>query len=489
MPGARKSAKYLFIGGLFSKGISFVGTIILARILFPEDFGYLMIAMIVTGFLQVIGDMGFENYYLQEKITSKEQEEKILNITYKLRLGVNFFLFLMQIALSYIVEIYYNNDVIGELLRIFSLNILIMAFSQINLYILRKQLNYKPEVYANIGRDIVSTIFKILFAATGFGALSFAIGAILGNIMRLAILLRYQSFKPIWTLWDKFIFEHILFYGKHSFLSGLGAFFSNQLDKLFLTLYFPQTTSGNYYFSGSQASSIFSYIISPQASLILSYSAKHKHNKEYLFVILTNISYFIGIIMLPIVIYLIVYAEPLFDYLFGQKWHDSVILFQIFLFYYFITELTFPFSGILTAFGLPHIASRLVLARLLALILLLPIPIYFSTHITIYLLVFLIISTIFSYLKAYISIHKMKQKFSIYVSIWKNLMLYAALYGILLFIVNISVQNILWQLMISLVSIILSSLLLHLLFFRERFIQSLETIIHPTHPLFQYIKG
>ena len=69
MAGVRKSAKYIFIGNFFSKAITFIGSIFLARILFPEDYGYLLMAMIVTAFAQMLGNMGFENFYLQDSLS------------------------------------------------------------------------------------------------------------------------------------------------------------------------------------------------------------------------------------------------------------------------------------------------------------------------------------------------------------------------------------------------------------------------------------
>jgi len=478
MSQVKKSARYLFFGGLFSKAVSFIGSIFLARLLFPEDYGLLLVAMLITGFIQLFGNIGFETFYLQEKIDSEEDEKKILSITYKLRLFVNGLLFFFQIAISYIVESYYNSTVIGEMIRVFALSIPIMALSQINLYILRKKLDYRPEVISNIARDVLGTLLKVLFAWMGFGALSFAIGAVAGNLLRYFVLIRFQKFKPDWKLWDKKLFEKIFYFGKHSFIGGIGMYFTQQVDKMLLSTYFPIATTGNYYFSNSQASSIFKYIFGSQSSLIISYSAKYKDKPDYLFSTLSKIGYLLGIVMLPIVVFVVSYSEPIFQHIFGEKWQNSVLMFQWFMVYYFLTELTFPFSGILVAFGFPQVASKLVIIRFIVLTIGLAISVYSSKDIYTYLATYLSISFIFSWIKAYMGIQKMDSKLINYIKKFKNLIFLGAIYIFIVTVINSFSNDFHSKLAGSFLSIVVVSFALHLTFFKDEFVSSLKLILN-----------
>jgi len=484
MSGTKKSAKHLFVGSLFSKAISFVGTIFLARILYPEDFGYLLSAMIIAGFIQMFGNVGFENFYLQEKTTSKEQEEKILHITFKLRMLVNLALFVLQWIISYITEIYYS-PIVGQMLRVFSFNIVLMIPVQINMYVLRKKLNYKPEVYANVSRDIISTIMKLIFAMSGFGALSFAIGAVIGNIARTLVILRFQSFLPDFSIKDKQIFEKIFFFGKHSFIGGIATYFTNQIDKILLGSFFPASIVGYYYFAESQSKTVFTYFLAPQSSLILSYSAKYKDNPKYLFNVLKNIGYLIGIFTLPVVVYLSFYSNEIFHIVFGQKWDQSIYIFKCFLIYYFITELTFPFSPLLTAFGLPSVAAKLVSIRFVVLAIALSTTIMITNNILYYLYVFIFISFIFSWIKLYIGLNIMKQSSYEYLLFLKNLIPITFVYvGVLYLIDSLSI-DLSYKLIFGLVCIIISSLVIHIVFLKKQFRSALSFILSSSNKFLQ----
>ncbi len=60
-----KAGKVVLIGSFVSRGISALSSIILARLLFENDYGALVIATIFTGLIAQIGGMGYEIYYLQ----------------------------------------------------------------------------------------------------------------------------------------------------------------------------------------------------------------------------------------------------------------------------------------------------------------------------------------------------------------------------------------------------------------------------------------
>lgn len=474
--GAKRSAKYLFLGSMVSKVVSFAGSIFLARILFPEDFGYLLIATIITGFIQIFGNVGFETFYLQEHTKSKQEEELILNITFKLRLFVNTILFVLQIAVSYIAEYYYQSEIVGEMIRIFALTIPINALTQINMYILRKKLNYKPEVYANLGRDIVGTIVKVFLAFSGLGALSFAIGAVVGNLVRYFIFIKFQNFKPIWRLWNNEIYRKIFHFGKHSFLAGVGMFFTNQIDKILLSSFFNTNTVGNYYFANSQAQTVFAYLIAPQSSLVMSYSAKHKNKSMYLFKILSNIGYLLAIILLPVTIFLVMYANDIIPLIFGEKWSDSIYMFQLFLVYYFVTELTFPFSGIITAYGLPHIASKLVWIRFVSLLTVLGTVLVLHPDIYIYIYAFLLVSFLFSWIKLYIALKIMGVSIMNYLIKLKNIIWLTIVYVFTINIINYMVEDYI-RLLLSFLVFIMLSFVIHLLIYKKEFLLSLELFL------------
>jgi len=488
--GARKSAKYIFIGNLFSKLITFIGSIVLARILFPEDYGYLLMAMIVTGFAQTLGNMGLENYYLQEKIRDKEHEKNILNVTFKVRLVLNSIMFFIQFFGSYFVADYYGQVIVGELLRLFSFNYLISGISIINLYILRKKLNYKVETFANVSRDIISTALKVVCALMGFGVLSFAYGNIIGNIIKTSIILYKQKFCFDLFVWDKIEFKRILYFGKHSLVGGIGNYFSEYIDKIFITKFFSSSESGYYSFAHKQSSTIFNYIVYPQNSLFLSYIAKYKLKPDYLVNVLSTLSYIIGISLLPIVLFLFVYAEPIFQFVFGIKWSNSILLFQMFLIFKYLRVLIFPLMPILTGFGYPQIVSKLSIIRLFILGILLLGLLQFSSNVYYYAFLYMSIVFIFDLVKGAWGLKIMNYQLSFYLSkmYFVTILVTALLQLIILYSIKYFIIDTFSQILVSIIILIFSSLLFYSFFQWQKIFSAIELIFGKNHKVIQFFQ-
>ena len=408
----RKSLQYIFFGNIFSKIISFAGSILLARLLFPDDYGYLLKAQIITGFIQIVGNVGFENFYLQEPIQSEEYRKKILDITSKLRFLLNFILFILQFLISYLIEYYLNSPIVARLLRIFSFIYIINAITQINMYILRKELDYRIETLANVTRDLASTFFKVLFAWLGLGALSFAYGALIGNFLRMLVFIKHKFYLPSkWKNHDPDIFKKVIFFGKHSFFVGVLSYFNNQLDKMFVSKYFTNKEVGFYSFSNQYSLMPFNYLAAPFASFFLSYSANRKENKKLLFDKLIQISKILIFIFTPITIFLFFYASEIFHFLFSDKWNQAIPYFKVLLLYYFFTlGIFYPFIGLITAHGRPDILTKISLSRLITMLLILSLALHIKKSLYTFLIVFVIISTFFYWIKVHIGLKFLNKK-------------------------------------------------------------------------------
>lgn len=492
MPGARKSAKYIFLGNLFSKLITFIGSIVLARILFPEDYGYLLMAMIVTGFAQTLANMGFENYYLQEVIKDKEQEKSILNVTFKIRIALNITMFFIQFFGSYFVADYYQQPVVGELLRLFAFNYLITGSTVVNLFILRKKLNYKPETIANVSRDIIGTIVKVILAIMGFGVLSFAYGALVGNFIRSIIIVFSQRFSFDLNVWDSDEFKKILYFGKHSLVGGMGNYFSTYIDKVLITKYFSASESGYYYFANAQSTTLYNYTVYPQSSLFLSYIAKYKTQPHHLLNVLSKLSYMIGIFSLPIMLFLLFYAEPIFQLMFGEKWNGSIVLFQIFLVYNYLKVLVFPLAGILTGFGYPQIVSKLSIIRLVVLGLSLTIMLHFTSNIYYYTLTYVFIVLLFDWVKGALGLKVMNYTLLRYLRKMQfvSIFLIAVLEITILFVINslIKNENIFFQILFAVFILSMSTTLITYFFQKRQLLSGLELFVSSNHRIMRILR-
>ncbi len=477
--GAKRSAKYLFLSNILTKLVTFAGSIVLARLLVPDDFGILLLVGIVTGFVNVLGNMGFEYFYLQEKTADQTYEKNVLHMTYKLRLIFNTLLFVIQYVSSYVAQSYFNNLLVGEMLRIFAFNYLIMIPAQINIFILRKKLHFKPEALSIFVGAIADITMKIILAMNGFGALSFAYGFLFGSFVKTAILMKSQHFIPNLLFWDKAIFEKIFFFGKHSFIGGIALYFSNQLDKIIMSSFFSTGLLGGYQFALGQVQNINSFVAKSFGNLIVSYIAKHKDAPEKIVQTLGNITYIQFGVMASVYVFLLFNLEFIVSHLFGEKWLFSVPLFMIFLLQALASLVYTNFANLLTGLGYPEVNARLAWFQLVVSTILLFGAVVFYENIVFFAAVFALINIGFGILKSHIGLQKLQYGWHAYLPFLRlnDLMLYVVfLLGIGL-LIKMECNDGFSELLISFSGIVSVFYIYFIKFRKNTFMQSLSSLM------------
>lgn len=394
------SSKFILLGSVVSKIFPFAGSVVLARILFPEDYGYLTLTTVFTVFLQQIGNFGIEVFYLQEKTSSKEEEEGVLQIVFKLRLFTNAVLFAIQVVTALVFYFFLEKVIVGQLLLIFSFTYIFEILSSVNGAILKKELTFKPIAIANTARDVASVVSRVLFASLGFGPLSFGFGAVIGSFCQ-AVCIRYaKKMKVDWKFWDKSYFLRVYNFSKHVLLGSIGSYASQQMDKLIMVSFFDLSKIGFYSFGYSNAGIPFTYIFSPQQQLILSYSANLKDKPALLLERIYDMSRIIFLLTGPLYVLAYFNCDYIVTFVFGDKWLMAGVYVQVFIIYFFFLSFLTPFNGLLTALGRPDIVSKITLAKMIVLI-----PVLFTFAVFVddliwYCFAFSVISVLFDLLKA-----------------------------------------------------------------------------------------
>lgn len=357
MSNIRKSTTALVGWNIVAKIFVLISSVFLARILFPEDYGYLAVAMIFDGFFNLFTITGFETYYVQKQSLDDKDDLLLLGKVYWLRVKQSVILFFVQALLG--VILYFIQDrTLGIMISILSTGHILNLIGKPEETYLTKRLDLSKVALGNLLRDITTGLTKILFALLGFGPLSFVIGQVIGIIPRLIVLkiaikLRIRIIKEGEDLQEIFTF------GRAVFLNTVGAFLTSQADSAIMASFYPKAQLGIYQFARRQSSLIFNFLLAPLSSFILSYIANLKHDPVKLNRKFDSLGILISIFIAPIFVFLIFNTYGLIEFLFGEKWLDSVVVTQVFLCYYLFQFICYPTGYILTAVGKPQIKTKI----------------------------------------------------------------------------------------------------------------------------------
>lgn len=145
--------------------VSFIVTIVLARILAPEAYGTIALITVFTNILQVFVDSGLGNALIQKKDADDLDFSTVFfaNITICLFLYAGVFLCAPAIAR------FYNDDSLVSIIRVLSLTIVVSGVKNVQQAYVSKKLIFKKFFFATLAGTIGAAIIGIVMAKKGFG--------------------------------------------------------------------------------------------------------------------------------------------------------------------------------------------------------------------------------------------------------------------------------------------------------------------------------
>jgi O-antigen/teichoic acid export membrane protein len=401
-----KAGKIVLIGSFISRGISALSSIILARLLFENDYGALVIATIFTGLIGQIGGMGYEIYYLQYK-GSEEEKAKVLDQVFNLRLVTNAIMFFIQLLIGLGLLLLTDDKMSGGIILIMSFSLLLEGFNAPNEVLLKSRMDFKKITIGNILKEFSSTVGKVGGALLGIGGYCFGIGPVLGSLTRMVYLLKVQKYRPERFNWNGPVIKKIFDFGKYVLFGSTAMYAVQQVDRILLSLFFPKNIVGQYGFAWGVGAAPFTYLVSPQQQLIMTYTTRYKSGDTTLFKKLIIVQRIISLLILPVMIVLVVYTNEFISLIYSDRWLHVAEIVKLLLIYYTFLSLLFPFTSLLTGLGYPHVTSKITLIKAgFLIVVLLGVVNIFKGELIAYIIAFCSISLIFDVIKVVLGIKK-----------------------------------------------------------------------------------
>lgn len=187
-------------------GLVFVGTIVLARLLTPEDYGLIGILAVFISVAEVLIDAGLGGAVVKKvNVTSVDYSTlTVYNLLASVIIYISFF------SIAPFVGSFYDNSVLEQLLRLYSIVILIHSITIVPRIALVKQLYFKTLSLISLISSISGLVVAIVLAHLGYGVYSlvwqYIINAVVSSVLtwylspyrfkfRKGLRFSYSSFK------------------------------------------------------------------------------------------------------------------------------------------------------------------------------------------------------------------------------------------------------------------------------------------------------
>lgn len=335
--------------------INFAAIAILSRQLDPVDFGIVALANVALRFFNVISAQGINQFIIYDN--SDEHEEKV-HAAFWLNLVFSIIATLVGISLIPTISNFYQEPLLGSILLVLFFRFPIDVTSKLPDSILQKSLNFKPIEIRDTLLQLFSAIASIVMAVTGFGVWSLIVPSLVVAPIRLLISLKAANWFPKFNFYTKYWGE-ILRYSSTIIGSTLTNFGLTQSDTLVVGKLLNTTALGVYNLSWEASNIVSRTLVTLINKLSLPAFASLKGDKGKLYQGLKKVLFAISTISFPLLMWMIVAADYLILTIYGDKWADAIIPFQILLIYAIRYSIGSPVGGLFKAMGRPDINLKL----------------------------------------------------------------------------------------------------------------------------------
>lgn len=304
--------------------ISFIANIVLARLLIPEDFGIIAMLMVFIAFSDTIVNGGFAAALIQKKEPNNDDYSTI----FYWNLITSIILFIVLILVAPAIARFYSMHSLTPILRVLGLVLIFNAFNIIQTNQLIKQLDFKRLAKINIATTLIGAFIGISMAFAGYGVWSL-VGKMLSISVSLSVLLWFgSSWRPS-KIFSVTSFKELFGFGFFVFLSNVIITLNNNVQALIIGKVFSAEDLG-YYRQARNLESVpnnaLTSILNQVAFPVFSqFQDDHQRLKKGMKAGLKSMVF----LNFPMMILMMIVAEPLILILFSEKWSQSIPYFQL----------------------------------------------------------------------------------------------------------------------------------------------------------------
>lgn len=351
---------------LLSRVINMIALVFLARLLEPEDFGAVALALVLFSTIRLFSGLGMQSALIH----SKRDQSEIAFQAFLVTVLTSLFIFLVIVTRpSFFASLLGNPDLVPVILLLSPL-ILLHSLSLIPEGLLRKDLMFGKVSSASIISSFFEKGVAVGLAFLGFGLWSLVYGYLTASLISLIVLWilcpGWEWIKP--KAWNRKAMKELLQYGMQSTGSGFMSFFNSNWDDWLVGRVLGSASLGFY----SRAYSITNQTIAGFNRAVLSgvlfpSYAKIQDDKERLSSFYIKSLGIVALVMAPIAMGVFIIAPEMIPIVLGEKWLPMVTTLQIFAFMGLVRPLAGSTAPLFQATGHPDFNFRvgLVIAAIM----------------------------------------------------------------------------------------------------------------------------
>jgi len=352
-----KGAAWMVGLRMVDRGIGLVSTIILARLLTPDDFGLVAMAMAVYGLLELLGAFGIDVVLIQHN--------KPLRVHYDTAWTLSILIMGAQALLLYLFAPaaagFYGNPEVEQILSWLALGFLFDGLRNIGVVNFRRNLDFNREFAYLFTRRIIGFAVTVYLAYELRSHWALVIGILATRFTGFILSYLMEPFRPRFSLGA---LHEIYHFSKHLMANNFLHFLLDRAPDFVLGRVAGAGAVGIYRMAYDIAALPVTELSAPVNRALMPGLSRLQSDRRLMGENLLEVFGIMALISLPAGIGLAMIAEPLVALLLGEYWLEAVPVIRLVALWAAVAGVTGCIGSLYLAMGMPQILTRLALLRL-----------------------------------------------------------------------------------------------------------------------------
>lgn len=307
------------------QALTLVITVVLARLLTPEDFGLVAMITVLTGFAGIFFDLGLGASLIHKQDLTEAHRSSVfwVNVLAGLVLTGGF-----MIAAPWVAA-FYDEPMLHPLTQLMAVIFLVRALKSIQSTLVRKKLDFRTLAIAGIISSCISGAVAIAMAIAGFGVWSLVVMYLVNGAVSAGVLWRWSGWLPTLII-DRAALGELLGFSVNMLGTRVLNYWTRRSDNLLIGWQIGSEALGLYsrayallLFPLINVTRVIAEVMFPSFSII-------QKDKERIRGIYLRATRVIALVTFPMTLGLLVTARPFVLAVFGAQWVEMVPMVQVF---------------------------------------------------------------------------------------------------------------------------------------------------------------
>jgi len=302
--------------------IGLVSTVILARLLVPEDFGIVAMSMLIIGFIDVITTLRLEVIIIREKVIT----DKILNTIWTLNIIRGVIVTITLVLCAPLMSMYFSEPRLIPVVYLLAFGGVVYSFVNVGITFIQKNLEFGREFKYNVITKLCTFVITLFFVFYLKNYWALIIGITSGMIIKTILSYVMHEYRPSFSLSE---WRRLLSFSSIMMINEVISFFNGKISEILIGGSRTTADLGNFSMSGNIASIPKEEIITPMVKSLLPGFSKISSEYERLKCAFLNSSHGLMILILPIGVGFYAITPNIIPILLGEKWISIIPLCQV----------------------------------------------------------------------------------------------------------------------------------------------------------------